>query len=619
MIKTLLVVAAAMAVMVMGLAGTPRGPIAILSDDEFTEGNGVVAGSGTAEDPYRISGWQIEVPDGEEYGIHVEGTTRHFVVDGCVVSGAYHPEGAAVYLQDVQGGALEDSIVQHSRNGFRIAISQDITMHNNYAFVTGLGLQVVGATAEDFRHHIDPSNSVNGQGVYYYYGLQGEVLEGVEAGHVTIAGSRDVTIRGASVQGGDGITVAFSQAVTVEKADLFQNQGPGVLAVSSPDTVVQDCERVANNAEAGVMLWLSDRSVVQRVGLYGNSVGLHINASDRVVARNNIYAGNQVGVWVEGGSREVDITGGLIFGGKYGVEVESSRGPRVEGLAVSESEIAISIGDLVSDAVVRDCTMVDVGYGLYLSGSYGVVERNLIAKADIAILFPETYGRVSPTGNALRHNVLYRSWEGLYLGSESRDNRVYENLFWDCSLDARDVGSNSWGPQGRGNWYSSYEGNEVEDTGIGDVPMDLGGGLQDEAPLVSFGFLPGPPGLLTTLDRETVVLEDDEGRREEIRVLVADSAHARFIRLQGVPEQLAEDLAVLSRWDADMLRLRTENVLFPMDVLLFASDGSFVARESVQPGAESPYEVPVPFRLALEMPAGLLDELELVEPVSLVQ
>ena len=62
-----------------------RGPIFITSDTEFTAENGVVAGSGTADDPYVIAGWEISVSEGN--GIFITGTTAHFVISECHING----------------------------------------------------------------------------------------------------------------------------------------------------------------------------------------------------------------------------------------------------------------------------------------------------------------------------------------------------------------------------------------------------------------------------------------------------------------------------------------------------------------------------------------------------
>ena len=55
-------------------------PIRILSDSDFTEENGTTGGSGIPEDPYVISGWDIEVDGAYEEGIHVYNTTKSFVI-----------------------------------------------------------------------------------------------------------------------------------------------------------------------------------------------------------------------------------------------------------------------------------------------------------------------------------------------------------------------------------------------------------------------------------------------------------------------------------------------------------------------------------------------------------
>ncbi len=614
MLLTLLFLAASLTV----LAGTPREPISIRSDDAFTAENGVVGGEGTMENPYRISGWQIDVPEGERYGIHIEGTTRAFVVEGCVVTGALQPEGAALFFDGVRNGAVENTIVRDSRHGVELAASQDFRIRNTYLFVRGVGLWVTGAVPEHFAHRIDTSNAINGREVHYYYGLEDEVIEGVEAGHITVANARNVVIRGVSVEQGDGMTVAFCEGVVVEDVDLFQNRGPGLFIMSSPGTVLKDSQRIANNADAGVWVWLSDRVRVVRSGFYANPTGIHIAASDRVVAEDNIYAANQVAVWVEGGAREVEVLGGLINGGTYGVKLESSRGTRIERLAITELEIAVTIADHSTHAIVRNCTMVDVGYGLSITGSHNLIEENLIARADIAVLFPETYGRVAASHNTVRSNLLYLAWEGLYLATDTRENRIYENAFWDCDRDARDVGENRWAPQGRGNWYSKYEGADRDASGIGDSPMDLGGGLVDEAPLVTDGVPPVGLGLLGALRRETVEIADQDGRTVPLEVYVAESAHARFLGFQGLPAQVAEELAVLFLWQEDVTsRFRMKNVFLPLDVVFFSAEGTFLGKQSMQPDVADLYGVREPFRMALEVPRGGLEELGLTVPVDL--
>lgn len=56
----------------------PHEPIWIRGDADFTPENGVIGGSGSLEDPYLISGWDIR-PVG--FGIKIENTTAHVLVE----------------------------------------------------------------------------------------------------------------------------------------------------------------------------------------------------------------------------------------------------------------------------------------------------------------------------------------------------------------------------------------------------------------------------------------------------------------------------------------------------------------------------------------------------------
>jgi len=81
---------------------TPRGPIVIASDADFTVDNGVRGGAGTESDPYRIADYEIDAA-GAVDAISIEGTEAWFVIENCVLFGA---ETAGVRLADAMNAAL---------------------------------------------------------------------------------------------------------------------------------------------------------------------------------------------------------------------------------------------------------------------------------------------------------------------------------------------------------------------------------------------------------------------------------------------------------------------------------------------------------------------------------
>jgi len=153
-----------------------RGPIVIRSDADFTPENGVIAGSGTTEDPYLIAGWTIKPSADTPFGIYVENTRKPFVIRGCTVVDAQNPKAAAIALINVENGVVEDCFVRNSVNGVVIQTSRNLTLRENFFAVSGVGLQILGTTLEHYNHVIEPTNSINGKPVYYFYGLSDTTL-----------------------------------------------------------------------------------------------------------------------------------------------------------------------------------------------------------------------------------------------------------------------------------------------------------------------------------------------------------------------------------------------------------------------------------------------------------
>jgi len=441
----------------------PRGPIEIFSDEEFTLGNGVVGGAGTTDDPYLISGWEIAVPSGSEHGIYIRGTISPFVIEGCRISGAVAAAGAAILLENVHGGRVE-----------------------NTTFLT-------------------------------------------------------------------------------------------------------------------------------------NTTGLHVVSSQHIVARGNVHVGSRISVLVEGGSGNIEIDQGYFYAATYGVQVRDTHRVMVRACAMMNLEVAVTVGPTARNTTVQDCTIVAVGAGLTISSSDGRFTGNLISRADTAILLPDQSVQAGPSGNRIHRNLIYRAAAGVYLGPGTRENWIYENLFWDVARAGHDHGHNNWASLGRGNWYSDYTGRDANGDGIGDPPVDLGNGSVDPAPLMEREFLGPTAGVLGTLSRRQIVLEGADGAIAPLEVLVLDRAHARSIGLQGLPPEMAGELALLFVYDREDTRsFHMQNVFLALELIYFATDGSFVGRQIMYPEAAVRYTTVGSAQFVLEVPPNVLEQFGLLEPARLV-
>jgi parallel beta-helix repeat protein len=124
----------------------PHVPIEILGDTAFTPENGVVAGTGTHEDPYLIEGWSIDAT-GVPFGIHVEGTTKAFTIEACRVFGA---SSTAIDLVDVRQASVNRCQLEGSFYGLALEkvqqarITGNVFSENEYA-----GLFLLNTTDND--------------------------------------------------------------------------------------------------------------------------------------------------------------------------------------------------------------------------------------------------------------------------------------------------------------------------------------------------------------------------------------------------------------------------------------------------------------------------------------
>ncbi len=118
-----------------------RGPIYIFGDDGFTHANGVVAGSGSADDPYIIEGWRIDTGYAD-YGIYISNTTRYFVIRRCIIKLA---GGAAIRFSTVRNGRIEDCRLVLSEIGIQLinshtnTITGNVVAHNRHGVVMAIG------------------------------------------------------------------------------------------------------------------------------------------------------------------------------------------------------------------------------------------------------------------------------------------------------------------------------------------------------------------------------------------------------------------------------------------------------------------------------------------------
>ncbi|MEK6755721.1 MAG: NosD domain-containing protein, partial [Bacteroidota bacterium] len=111
--------------------------------------------------------------------------------------------------------------------------------------------------------------------------------------------------------------------------------------------------------------------------------------------------------------------------------------------------------------------------------SYGILfqdchwmqaDSNIVADNVVGMFFEAS------TDNVFRHNIIARNDLALQMFQNSVNNTFAENNFIDNLSPLTIVGKRTesrWSKDGRGNYWSSYDGYDIDADGIGDVPMKI--------------------------------------------------------------------------------------------------------------------------------------------------
>lgn len=348
----------------------------------YRPGSGVVAGTGTAKDPYVISGWCIRTSRTDPIGIRLRNTTAHVIVRDNVVrerredptglsdfvlpiyfsfsmfveearnvtiaDNKFGPNVLGVVLLEADGTTLTDNtLTGHAGPDIMVGATQGLTLRDN-AMATGLFFSPLKPA--HLVHNIDASNTVEGQPIRYVAGANGTTVSG-PAGQVIVGASSNVTVTGVNISGTTAaVFVEFSDNVTLAGNRLVRNENFGIHVEDSSGISVTD-----NN--------LSDN----------DQTGLFLEANQVRVANNTVRGNPYAGVNLYR-SQEVTVTGNEIGGGAESAIVGA--GLRIfqsEGLAIHHNNIADSDLGMLARDMVEPVNATDNWWG-HRTGPGGFVD-----------------------------------------------------------------------------------------------------------------------------------------------------------------------------------------------------------------------------------------------------
>lgn len=278
-------------------------PIVINSNDDFTSDNGVTSGSGTSDDPFMITGWNIECHCSSA-GITIRNTDAHFIISDVSISFG----GGGIVFNAVENGQVQNTHVTVASYAVNIYSSDNIQVSKNSLSSGSSVVFLNWSSSIDITDNTILGGAHTILGTYLsdvtITGNSGGAESGILLHHVdsillsknkisahdpfSVDDCNNVAIHHNMAFASDaGISVSNCENVTVSKNTVqYCNTNP----------IPQLCP-VQGQGDTGIVLLMSTDILVSRNNVTSNGVGISLlfNATGNTIS-HNLIARNDCGI-----------------------------------------------------------------------------------------------------------------------------------------------------------------------------------------------------------------------------------------------------------------------------------------------------------------------------------
>lgn len=498
-------------------AYTPHTPIYIYGNENFTAENGVVSGSGTWDDPYVISGWEIPVSTGR--AIYIENASVHFRIENVYIHGA--TSGPGIFLFRSSNGTISNSLMENnfisaffwlSSNitasdmniagfeiGIRIANSSyvsvsNISFHSNRRFLdirnslfvsvfnntaNAGGLLIDGSTISHFNtHEIPENNTVRGRPIRYLKDCDNLRLDDIEAAQIILANCSKVSLSNLSISETEmalelafvrdsvvsssylsksfiGVLEVYSNNITYHDVTVSEVSNHAVRIRHSNDTTFSDC--TIGFSYEGIELSFSHNLTVRRLNFH-SIIGFGVGSmySSHILLEDNSFHGMIHG-FIHWTGNNLTILRNGFKNVDIAIEVDRANGSYLVGNFVTDSGRALLMGHSNHTTIEQNVvTNIRVrGFETWYMTNC-TLRRNRINRVSESGLFI-----LYSANNVFYENSIIDSLAGIGI-FESRNNDIFHNNLINNSIQAFDnsANDNDWdnGYPSGGNYWSNYTG-----------------------------------------------------------------------------------------------------------------------------------------------------------------
>jgi len=329
-------------------------------------------------------------------------------------------------------------ITNNTYQGVQLHLTSGSIFSENTLAGNKYNFDVWGRELGHFMHSIDISNFVEEKPIYFLINQTDLVIDPIthpQVGYLALINCNNAVIK-----------------------DLtLTNNGQGILLAFTNDSRIID-NNVASN-DFGVWLEASFDNTVCGNSIEKNDYGVWFGSSANNVLRGNDIRENRYGVWPHLSFGNV-LSGNCIEKNSYGVWFDSSFENTVSGNDIEDNLFGFWF-----------CGSCDNSFS-------GNNIRNNINGIQL--------GHDPSFGNTFFENNIANNDAGVKFLSSS-DNRFYRNNFANNTMHAYNYPSscgNVWDDCLEGNYWSDYDGADLNHDGIGDSQYDIEENNSDHCPLM---------------------------------------------------------------------------------------------------------------------------------------
>ncbi|MCX8173110.1 MAG: right-handed parallel beta-helix repeat-containing protein [Thermoplasmata archaeon] len=455
---------------------TLRPPIRINGDSGFVASNGVVAGNGSAANPYIIDGWEIN-GSGYGFGIYIGNTTDYFIVRNCYIHHAGGNSGeftknAGIYLYNVINGKIEtntvssngigiyavfssgnaitgNTISQSTDAGVQLYLSDAFTVSNNsivnnpYGLLldSSIGCTLAGNTFSndgvairgesiDYwnTHTIPTTNSVNGKSLYYFTNTNGITVP--SAGQIILANCTGFSVKNLVITGTSTALVAgFTTSTKIENCNFSNNRFYGIeLYACNANTI--NATNTSQNGISGVALTNSNWNrfnTVTAVSNQGTGI-LLMNSNNNTLSGIKASSNQNAGINLVQSYDNYILNSQVNQNGEDGIQCVYSHRNTISG-CTANGNARYGIGLTNSDEnSVAGCNASDCAAGIRLyRGNSNRISGNTAMNCNAGINLNYSCDTNQITGNNLINNnygvfLLYSNSNNISSNTLSNNN-----------------------------------------------------------------------------------------------------------------------------------------------------------------------------------------------------